>query len=110
MKFIRLNRELRYRLNKGKRTKTIGASIDKFFKHHRLEGQFAEAHIQSEWKNIVGPLIANHTQSIYLKGQKLYLKIDSAPLRNEMLMSKKLLVSNINNTIGEECVNQIIFI
>ena len=105
-----MNRELRYRLNKQKRVKSLGVSIDKFFKHHRLEGQFTEALIQSEWKNIAGVLIANHTQSIYLKGQKLYLKIDSAPLRNEMLMNKRQLVENINNSLGDEQVNQIIFI
>lgn len=84
--------------------------MDAFFKHHRLEGQFTESIIQSQWKEIVGPLIANHTTSVYLKGQKLYLKIDSAPLRNEMLMNKRQLISNINESLGEEKVNQVIFI
>ena len=105
-----MNRELRYRLNKQKRVKALGTSIDKFFQHHKLEGQFTESLIQAEWKNIAGVLIANHTSSIYLKGQKLYLKIDSAPLRNEMLMNKRQLISNINHALGDEQVSQVIFI
>jgi len=104
------NRELQYRLRRKKRTKGLGESIDNFFKKNRLQGQFTEASIQSGWKEIAGVLVANHTKSIQLKYNKIILKVDSAPLRNELLMQKKVLIKNINDYLKEDLVKEIVFI
>ena len=66
--------------------------------------------LQSEWKNIVGAMVANHTERIVLKDKKLILKIDSAPLRNELLMSKKLLIENVNTHLGQTVIYDIVFV
>lgn len=85
-------------------------SMDLFFKKNHLESQFVEATIQSEWKSIVGHVIANHTTSIYLKGHRLVLQIDSAPLRNELLMSKRMLITNVNEHLKGDIVKEIVFV
>ena len=105
-----MNKELLYRQYRAKRTKPLDQSIGEFFKKNKLESKFQEAIIQSEWRNIVGDMIANQTTAIYLNGKNLVLKIASAPLRNELLMSKRMLLKNIDDVIGQGMINDIVFV
>ena len=105
-----MNRELFYRQLRQKRTKSLGESIESFFKDKKLEDKYMESFLQSEWKNIVGETIAKHTSTVMLKGNKVVIKIESAPLRNELLMSKKLLLKNICNHLHTEKIHDIIFL
>lgn len=105
-----MNRELRYRLSKQKRTKSIKESTELFFKKNGLRNQYTEAYIQSEWKNIVGEPVAKQTTSIVVKGNRLILGIASAPLRNELLMSKKKLLANVNESLEEPLIHQVVFV
>lgn len=105
-----MNRELLYRQYRAKRTKPLDQSIGEFFKKNRLDGKFSEAFIQSEWRNIVGDMIANQTTSLYVNGHRLVLKINSAPLRNELLMSKRLLLKNIADVTGNNKITELVFL
>ena len=105
-----MNRELLYRQYRAKRTKPMNQSIGEFFKKNKLDSKFTEAHIQSEWRNIVGDMIANQTTALYLNGKNLVVKIASAPLRNELLMSKRTLIKNIDDTIGVGVINDVVFV
>ena len=105
-----MNKELLYRQLKEKRTKTLNESIEHFFKESELNNKFIESYLQSEWKEIVGDVVAKYTSSIFVKNDNIILKIASAPLRNELLMNKKTLLQNIKNHLKTQKFKEIIFL
>jgi predicted nucleic acid-binding Zn ribbon protein len=105
-----MNKELQLRLNRKKHAQNIGDAIQDYLKQNKLEDRFLESFLQAEWKNIVGDVVAKYTTSIYLKDQKAILKIESAPLRNELLMSKRLLLKNIQSHLNTLKISDVVFV
>ena len=105
-----MNRELLYRQLKQKRSKFLGDAIGEYFKSNKLNDKFQESLLQHEWKIIAGDLVAKYTSSIYLKEDRVILKIENAPLRNELLMNKRQLLQNIKEHMANEHIRDIVFV
>jgi len=85
----------------------IGDAIKQYIKKTGKEESFREASVISAWPEAMGTLIANRTSNIYFKKGTLYVYFNSAPLKNEMLMSKEKVVQKINEFLGETIVMNI---
>ena len=60
-------------------------------------------------KDVVGETIARYTTNIYIKNQVLYVHLSSSVLRQELMMSRQLLVRNLNAQVGSQVIVNIIF-
>jgi predicted nucleic acid-binding Zn ribbon protein len=105
-----MNRELANRERKNKRTQKLGDAVSDYLQKNGMNDRFLESFLQHEWKNIVGILISKYTSSVILKGNKVILKIESAPLRNELLMNKSQLIQNINQHLNTNRIQEIVFV
>ena len=56
----------------------------------------------------MGPLFENHTQKIAVKNHILYVKLDSASLKQELSYVKEGLVLKINKQFGKKVINKIV--
>ena len=56
----------------------------------------------------MGNNVTKRTKNIFIKDSKLFIKISSSPLKNELNNSKKIILKNINNIHPE--INELIFI
>ncbi len=63
--------------------------------------------ISSQWSTLMGPMIANHTKDIFLKEGVLFVRFDSAPLKQEMSMMKTKVIKHLNEQMGEEIIKDI---
>jgi predicted nucleic acid-binding Zn ribbon protein len=88
---------------------TLGEVIKELLKVYRLERGVNSARIINSWERVVGSMIANHTTSIALRGKTLYVKLDSAALKNELSYAKDKLIRNINEEIESNAVDTIVF-
>jgi mRNA-degrading endonuclease YafQ of YafQ-DinJ toxin-antitoxin module len=84
--------------------------IDLFLKNLKIEDKFKETYLAAHWETIMGADVNNRTVQIYLKNEVLFLEIDSAPLRNELLMAKSKLIKKFNELLKKNIVEDIIFI
>ena len=91
-------------------TSSLSEVLDKFLGAFNLEKKFYETQLIQNWKNIVGTTIASRTEYVVLKGNELVIKINSAPLRNELHMSKNSLKDHINKKLGKEIVHSIVIL
>lgn len=82
--------------------------IGTFLKSSRLSGKMAEQKIIDGWGKRMGPMIAKHTKEISIYDKKLFLHIDSAPLRQELFYSREKLVKMLNEEAGEEVIREIV--
>ncbi len=77
-------------------------------KEHKMKPKLYEAKLRDAWPQIMGKLIDKYTIDISLRKTTLYLRISSAPLKNEFIMSKPKFIDLINKQLGEEYVKDIV--
>lgn len=95
----------------ARNTKTIslGEAIDGFLESYNLKRKYNETGLIGSWEKIMGKTIASRTEKIYIKDKTLFLKISSAPLRQELVLAKSHLIKRINKEMGLELIDEVIF-
>ena len=84
-------------------------AISAFLKDNNLEAKLEETRVINSWEEVVGKLIARHTDQMQIKDRVLYVKVDSAALREELSYQRSKLVKNLNKTAGVEAIDDIRF-
>jgi len=83
-------------------------AIEKWLEVSRLRSKFDESSIIAAWPDIIGRAIANRTEKIYIRDRKLFVKVESAVIRNELALMRQQIIANANEHAGkvvvEECV------
>lgn len=94
---------------KRRDAESIGQLIHKYLRRESLEGPLNERRLLDSWEQVLGPTIASYTKELYIRNQTLYVRLSSAPLRQELLMGKELLIRNLNQNVGAMVITNIIF-
>lgn len=89
--------------------KSIKEVIDELLKNYRLDTKLNEINLINSWEIIVGKMIANHTQKIFIHNQILYVTLDSAALRMELSYQKERIIKMLNESAGTDVITEIIF-
>lgn len=74
-----------------------------------LEQKLSEARVMNAWDEILGKSFTSHTKRMYVKDRILFVQIDSAVARNELIMMRERLVRALNEKAGKKVIEQIIF-
>jgi predicted nucleic acid-binding Zn ribbon protein len=90
--------------------KSIKEAIADMLKAYRLKDGVNLVRLRSEWEKIAGTLIANHTKELKLSNKRLYVTLDSAPLKQELFYRRSELVKLLNDAFGNSFVEEIQFI
>ena len=87
---------------------TLKEALQAMIDHYRLKGKLNQNRIKSLWAQLMGPSIAGYTKEIRLHRNKLYLTIESAPLRQELSYGKDKIRKMLNEELGEEYIEEVI--
>ena len=85
-------------------------AIDKMLNAYKLKSKVHEAHLVDAWEKIVGPMIDKHTRDIYIKNTRLFVKLDSSVIRQELSYMQAKLIEKVNAELGATVVREIVFI
>lgn len=88
---------------------TLKEAIGDLLNAYQLRGKFNETYLVTYWERLMGTGIASRTSRIFINNKKLYIQIDSAPLKNELAMAKSKLIDLLNREVGEVVVEEVIF-
>jgi len=67
-----------------------------------------ELDITAAWDHVVGPMVARHTVTVRLVRGRLSVKVDSAPLRQELTYMREALKEVLNRRAGRPVVQEIV--
>lgn len=87
----------------------IGEVIKDLLSAYKLEDKYGKTGLIEAWHNILGKAVSSRTDSIYIKGNVLYVKLNSSVLRNELSMAKTKLINNLNEEAGKTIITDIVF-
>lgn len=85
-------------------------SIQELLKAYRIQGKVTQAQIIASWEKIMGKGIALKTKELYFQDRKLFVNLTSASLKHELIMSKTRVIQLINEEVGQEFIQEIVFL
>lgn len=83
--------------------------VKRLIKSYGYTSKFNEYEVVEAFNKIMGPVIMKKVNSAYVFDKKLVLKLNSAPLRQELSMEKSKLISMINEELGSDFLMDILF-
>jgi len=87
--------------------KKIGEIFSQVFKTGKLGPQYYHQKISKIWETQMGPSINGYTKALNLRKRRLYIHIESAPLKQELSMSKDKILEMFNRELKETYLEEI---
>jgi predicted nucleic acid-binding Zn ribbon protein len=87
----------------------VSEVIEVMLNQYGLSAQYREFRLLQSWSHLMGPMIANRTEDVYIRNRILFIKLNSAALRNELMYEKSRLVERLNEAAGEGVIDEIVF-
>lgn len=87
---------------------SIKDALEEMVSELKLKPRLNEWRIKDNWRKLMGEMIANRTTGISLRGGKLYLKVDSAALKNELTYSREKIIQIFNDELGEKAIKEVL--
>ncbi len=91
-----------------KNTQKIDEVVKEYLKAFKIDDKLKEVKLIKSWEEVVGKNIARSTNNIYIKNRKLFVKLNSSVIRNELFMLREGLKKALNDKAGEEIIDEII--
>lgn len=89
-------------------TMNMKEAIDQLLKTYRLEKKFDNAKVIEAFYAVAGDMIVKHTTSVKMKDVTLFVSVDNAALRNELLYSREQLMFIVNEKVGKDVVERVV--
>ena len=96
-------------MNKKKNPVSVKNVIDKILLNKKLNNGLLEIRIKDAWKNVMGKNINTFTTDITVNKQIIFVKLSSAPLKNELVYRADTIIKLLNNELGQEKIKKIKF-
>ena len=74
-----------------------------------LDKGLKRASVEHIWSELVGPEIAVHTHVVKVNAGRVFVAVDSAVWRQELLYKRESFIEILNRELGEEIVTDIMF-
>jgi predicted nucleic acid-binding Zn ribbon protein len=88
----------------------ISEVLKELIETYHLEGKLNEMKVVHSWENVVGEMIARHTKDVYIRNGKLFVKVDSPALKNELTYNTTTILERLNTVAGSKVISEIVFI
>ena len=87
---------------------TVKEAIDALLRTYGLDGKMREVRLIGSWEKVMGKMIARHTKEIFIRDRKLFVRVDSAALREELSYAKEKLVKMLNEEGGGNVIDEVV--
>lgn len=86
---------------KDENSHTFTSAFRKFLTTEKLDSSYREKLLVGSWEHIMGKPIASRTTGLFIKNRVLFVKLSSAPLKQEMMNQKDRVKSLVSQDFGD---------
>ncbi len=90
--------------------KSLKEAIEQMLQVYKIKRRFDETHIIAAWPQLVGTSVANRTKELFIHDKKLFLRVESSVVKNELMMMRSQIIDKINDEAKGILVDEIIFL
>lgn len=87
----------------------LGSILDDLLDRLNVGGKIDEARVVEAWAMLAGPQINNVTESVWMKGPRLFVKIRSAAWRQELHLQRQQWRTRLNDELGQPLIDEVVF-
>jgi len=90
-------------------TSSVKEAIDAMLDSYKLRGKFDQTKLINSWESMMGKPIARRTEKIFIKDGVLFVKLNSAPLRQELTIAKTKVLEILHRNFDKGVVADVKF-
>jgi predicted nucleic acid-binding Zn ribbon protein len=90
--------------------KSLKDAIEQMMQVYKIKRKFDETGIIANWPQFVGKAVANRTKELFIHDKKLFLRIESSVIKNELMMMRAQIIGKINEEAKGTIIDEIIFL
>ena len=90
--------------------KLLKEAIEQMLNVYKIKRRYDETAIVSAWPQLVGKSVANRTKELFIRDKKLFLRIESSVIKNELVLMRGQIIKKINDDAKTELVADIVFL
>ncbi|HEV3412147.1 MAG TPA: DUF721 domain-containing protein [Puia sp.] len=87
---------------------SLGDALRKFLGQSKMKGSIQALQIEEVWEQIMGKTVARYTDKIRIHGHTLYIDTAVAPLRQELMYQKDVILHRVNEALGEVVITEVV--
>ncbi|MCU0416350.1 MAG: DUF721 domain-containing protein [Cytophagaceae bacterium] len=88
---------------------SMGEALAGWIQALHIQQPYQESYIIQHWEKIMGSPIAKRTDKLFIKKKKLYVYLNSAPLKQELNASKGKVLELLNKAAGDTVLEDVEF-
>ena len=88
---------------------TLKEAIEAFLEAYKLDNRVKEEQVKASWEAVVGKMVKNHTENMHVRNKKLFVKVDSAVLRDELSYARESIRDSLNKEVGMDVIVEVVF-
>jgi len=90
--------------------KSLKDAIEQMLKVYKLKRKFDETSLVVAWPEMMGKAVANRTKDIFIRDRKLFIRIESAVIKNELVMMRSNIIDKMNERAGAQVIDEIVLL
>ena len=87
---------------------SLAEALKMYLARSPFKAQYDAARIEACWESVVGKTISRYTKSLKLNQHRLIITTEVAPLKQELLFSRDMIRTRINEALGEPIVEEVV--
>ena len=84
--------------------------MDQLLQVYKLQQKFDETALIAAWPEMMGVAIANRTKELYIRQKKLFVRVESSVIKNELMMMRSQIIEKMNERAGAEVIVEIVLL
>jgi predicted nucleic acid-binding Zn ribbon protein len=85
-------------------------ALEQMLQVYKLKKRYDETSLVAAWPEMMGPAIANRTKQVYIRDRKLFVRIESSVIKNELLLLRSQIVEKMNEKAGASVIDEVVLI
>ena len=90
--------------------RSLKDAIEQILHVYKLRRKFDETSLIVAWPEMMGKAISNRTKDIFIRDRKLFIRLESAVIKNDLMMMRSDIIQKMNERAGSSIIDEIIFL
>ena len=89
---------------------SLGEALKRFLDKSKIKPAIQSMQIEDHWEKVMGTTIAKFTDRIEIRNGTLFIYTQMAPLKNELVFQKDLIIKRVNESMKETVVREVVVV